>query len=149
MMDSSRDNGTIEIININGDIEASNPAGDIILENIAGSAVVSTVSGKITASFSKTAANSPMMFTSLEGNIELYLPEKTNARVKMRSQNGKLLSDFKIKPVIQPDVTGQGMDHRVIAYEGWTLGMINNGGPEYVISSYNGNIFLKKRRNAL
>lgn len=144
---SSLDNGTIEIINIKGDVEASNPAGDIVLESISGSAVVNTVSGKIVASFSRTAVNSPMVFTSLEGNIELYLPENTNAQVKLRSQNGKLLSDFNIVPLKQTDNKAKGTDYRLIASEGWTVGMINNGGPEYMISTFNGNINLKKNRN--
>jgi hypothetical protein len=143
---NSLDNGTIEIISLNGDIDASNTSGDVILSSITGSAVVSTINGKIRASFLKTGSDTPMMFTSLEGSIEISIPEKTGARLKMRSQNGKLFSDFKIRTMKQQVQSGEG---RLISDEGWTVGTINNGGPEYMISSYNGNIYLRKNTTSL
>lgn len=141
---SSFDNGKIEIINIAGDIEASNPAGDIILDQISGAAVVNSINGKISASFVQVRSDSPMMFTSLEGSIEIYLPEKVNAGVKMRSQYGELFSEFKLKPFAGRNTGKRGVTGNLITTEGWTVGMLNNGGPEYLISTFNGNIRLKK-----
>jgi hypothetical protein len=143
---SSFDNGKIEIINVEGDIEATNPNGDIILENVAGSAVINSVNGNVKAFFSAVKEGSPMMFTSLEGNIELYLPEKINANIKMRSQNGHLYSEFNIKPARHQTEVTKNEKGNVFSLEDWSVGAINKGGFEYILSTFNGNIYLKKSR---
>lgn len=140
----SLDNGNIEIVNINGEIEIENDNGDISLENIAGSAVLSTVYGKITASFREVKPDSPMMFTSFEGDITIILPETVNAGLKLKSDNGEILSDFNIKPVDRRSVVKKVENTLVYSLEDQVIGTINAGGPEYIIRSYNGNIILKK-----
>lgn len=141
---SSFDNGKIEIIRVSGSVEADNPFGDIILDNFSGSAVLNSVNGKIRAIFSAVDPLSPMMFTSLEGNIELYFPEKVNANLKLRSENGDLFTEFTIKPIRRQTEVKKNEQVSVYSLEDWTLGMLNNGGPEYFISTFNGNIYLKK-----
>jgi hypothetical protein len=141
---SSFDNGKIEITRVSGNIEADNPFGDIILDNVAGSAVLNSVNGKIKAIFSSVDPSSPMMFTSLEGNIELYFPEKVNANIKLRSENGDLFSEFGIKPIRRQTEVKKNAGGSVYSLEDWTVGMLNNGGPEYFVSTFNGNIYLKK-----
>jgi DUF4097 and DUF4098 domain-containing protein YvlB len=141
---SSFDNGKIEIIHVSGNVEADNPFGDITLDNVAGSAVLNSVNGKIKAIFNAVDPASPMMFTSLEGNIELYFPEKVNANLKLRSENGDLFSEFNIKPIRRQTEVRKSVQGSVYSLEDWTVGMLNNGGPEYFVSTFNGNIYLKK-----
>jgi hypothetical protein len=143
---SSFDNGKIEIIHVSGSVEADNPFGDIILDNVAGSAVLNSVNGKIKAVFSSVDPASPMMFTSLEGNIELYFPEKVNSNIKLRSENGDLFTEFNIKPILRQTEVKKNAQGSVYSLEDWTVGMLNNGGPEYFVSTFNGNIYLKKYR---
>jgi hypothetical protein len=146
---SSKDNGRIEIVNIEGDIEADNPGGDIILNNVSGSAVLNAINGKIVADFTWVKPGSPLMLTTLEGNIELYLPENTNANIKIRSQNGELFSEFSLKPLPRKTQVKKNEGGNVFSLEDWTMGTINNGGPEYVISTFNGNVYLKKSRSRM
>jgi hypothetical protein len=146
---SSFDNGKIEIIRVSGNVEADNPFGDIILDNVAGSAVLNSVNGKIRAMFSAVDAASPMMFTSLEGNIELYFPEKVNANIKLRSENGDLFTEFNIKPIKRQTEVKKNAGGSVYSLEDWTVGILNNGGPEYFVSTFNGNIYLKKYKTKL
>jgi hypothetical protein len=143
---SSFDNGKIEIIRVSGNVEADNPFGDIILDNVAGSAVLNSVNGKIRAIFSAVDPGSPMMFTSLEGNIELYFPEKVNANIKLRSENGDLFTEFSIRPIRRQTEVKKTEQGSIYSLENWTVGMLNNGGPEYFVSTFNGNIYLKKYR---
>jgi hypothetical protein len=145
----SLDNGTVEILNINGEIEVENASGDISLGNISGSAVLSSVYGKISASFRAVNPGSPMMFTSFEGDITVTLPESVNAGVKLRSENGEIMSDFDIKPVNRQSVVKKVDNTLVYSLEDWITGTINKGGPEYIIKSYNGNIILKKKTDLL
>lgn len=141
----SLDNGNIDIVNIDGEIEIENGNGDISLKNISGSAVLSSVYGKISAGFREVNPASPMMFTSFEGDIEIVFPASTNARLKMKSEKGEILSDFNIKPSNRQSVVKNVENTRIYSLEDWVVGTINGGGPEYIIKSYNGNITIRKR----
>jgi len=141
----SLDNGIVEIFNINGEIEVEDANGDIKLENISGSAVLSSVYGKISAVFREVNPNSPMMFTSFEGDITLTFPTAINARLKMKSEKGEILSDFDIKPVKRQSVVTRVENSRIYSLEDWVVGSINTEGPEYIIKNYNGDIYLRKK----
>lgn len=141
----SVDNGNIDIINIKGVIEIENANGDISLDNISGSAVLSSVYGKISAVFRKVNPDSPMMFTSLEGDISITFPESINAILKIQNEKGEILSDFDIKPVKRQPVIKTVESTRIYSLEDWVVGTVNKGGPEYIFKSYNGNIIIRKR----
>ncbi|MDP4223536.1 MAG: hypothetical protein Q8868_09505 [Bacteroidota bacterium] len=142
----SFDNGTIQVINVNGEIEVENANGNISLENISGSAVLSTVYGKIDATFREVKPDYPMMFTSLEGDISLNLPPQVNAVLKMKTGTGEIYSDFDLVPGKRQPVVKNIENRKVYSLEDWVVDRINSGGPEYIIRSYNGNIFIKKSR---
>lgn len=140
------ENATISVNNISGVIEADNLNGDVVLTNISGSAVVSTIDGNIQASFTEVDYDSPMAFTSIEGDIELKLPELVNATLKMKTQSGEVFSDFEV--VIEKRIAKIKKESQksVISLDEWVLGKINGGGPEYLIKSHNGNILVKKNK---
>ncbi len=142
----SLDNGNVEIVNINGEIEIENANGDITLENIAGSAVLSSVYGKISAVFREVNPDSPMMFTSFEGDIKITFPGSINANLKLKSENGEILSDFDIKPLQRQAVVKNIEDTQIYSLEDWIVGSINAGGPEYIIRTYNGNVYIRKKQ---
>jgi hypothetical protein len=143
----SADNGNIQVININGEIEAENSNGDIILENITGSSVLNTVYGKISASFREVKKDSPMMFTSFEGDISLILPATANALLKMKTGTGEIQTDFDLTPVRRKPVVKNVDNTRIYSLEDWIVNRLNAGGPEYIIRSYNGSITIKKSGN--
>ncbi len=140
----SLDNGNIQIININGEIEVENANGDITLENIAGSSVLSTVYGNIIANFREVKPDSPMMFTSFEGDITLSFPPLVNAMLKMKSGTGEITTDFDFVPVRRQPVVKNVENTRIYSLEDWVVGRVNAGGPEYNIRTYSGNIIIKK-----
>jgi hypothetical protein len=144
----SLDNGTIQVININGDIEADNSNGDVTLENISGSAVLNSVYGKILATFSEVRPDYPMMFTSLEGDISINLPEKVNAVLKMKTGTGEIYSDFDLIPLKRQPVIKNVENTKVYSLEDWVVDKVNSGGPEYVVRSYSGNIYVKKNKRS-
>jgi hypothetical protein len=141
----SLNNGNVEIINLSGDIVIENTNGDIALENISGSAVLSSVYGKISASFREVKPNMPMMLTSFEGDITLTLPVSVNASLRIKSDKGEIMSDFDIVPSRRKPVVTDMESTKVYTLEDLVTGAINSGGPEYVISSYTGNIYIKKK----
>jgi hypothetical protein len=141
----SLDNGSIETVGINGEIEIENTNGDITIENIAGSAVLSSVYGKISASFREVNPVSPMMFTSFEGDITVFFPSTINAKFKMKSEKGEIMSDFDIRQEGRQPVVKNIDNKQVYTLETWVTGSVNSGGPEYIFSSYAGNIILRKK----
>jgi len=140
------DNGKITVYNLTGEMEISNINGDIIVNNLSGSAVLNTVDGHIVVQFIKVTTNTPMAFSTIEGKIDVTLPSDVNALVKMKSDNGDIFSDFSIdlnkrKRKVEKSVNGN--TNRVFLDE-WAYGKINDGGPEFLFKSYDGNIYIRK-----
>ena len=79
---------------IDGDVEVKNMQGEIRLNHLGGGALVETMNGDIFASFRSVEAGRPLSFTSMNGKIELHVPEDARANVRFRTQNGAILTDF-------------------------------------------------------
>jgi hypothetical protein len=135
----SMDNGDIKVMRINGEIEVDNTNGHIFLEGISGSAVLNSVYGNIVAGFKEVTPDAPMMMTTLEGYVELSLPSNISARIKMKSANGKISSEYKLSEQVKNGGTTSD----------WTTVILNGGGPDYILRSYNGSVSLKKKMELL
>ncbi|MFI5336952.1 MAG: DUF3016 domain-containing protein [Opitutales bacterium] len=85
--------GDIVVENIDGDIDVNSMNGEVTLRDIGSSAVVNTMNGEINATY-KTAPTKPVSLSSMNGEVSLWLPADTRANLRMRSQNGTLLTDF-------------------------------------------------------
>ncbi|MFC1564037.1 DUF4097 family beta strand repeat-containing protein [candidate division KSB1 bacterium] len=135
-------NGIISVKNVNGEMEISNINGDIILNDVSGSAVLNTVDGNITASFSEVFQDLPMAFTTIYGNVDLTFPPDINATVKMKSEYGETSCDFAMRIEEKRAARNTGNTRYV---EDWIYGIINEGGAEILIKSFDGDISIKKR----
>lgn len=85
--------GDVVIENFDGDIDVDSMNGEITLKDIVSSAVANTMNGEINASF-KTSPVKPVSFSTMNGEINVRLPAETKANLRLRSQNGSLLTDF-------------------------------------------------------
>ncbi len=142
--------GKVEVTGVNGEIEVENINGSVVLNNVSGSVVASSQNGAITATLDKVAAGKPMSFTSLNGKIDVTLPGDTKAKLRLKTDNGAVYSDFDVKmepdtskPVVEDSRSQNGkyrirMDHSV-------YGSINGGGPEYRFETMNGSIIIHKK----
>jgi DUF4097 and DUF4098 domain-containing protein YvlB len=144
---------SIEVTGVNGDLEIENTNGQIRLTSVSGSVVAHTLNGAVTASLDRVAANKPMSFSSLNGKIDVTLPDDTKARLHMKSDNGSIFSDFVVKldadsnkPVVE-DSRGQGGKYRISVDRNVT-GTINGGGPEFTFQTMNGAILIHKKSAA-
>ncbi len=135
-------NGTIKVKDVSGEMEVSNINGEIILEEVSGSAILNTVDGNITAMFNDVTQDKPMAFTTIYGNVDLQFPAEINAIVKMKSEYGETVSDFALKLEKRRSPQSNSLNRRYL--EDWIYGRINNGGPEILIKSFDGDIFLRK-----
>jgi DUF4097 and DUF4098 domain-containing protein YvlB len=140
----------IEATGVSGDLEIENTNGSITLNNISGSVVAHTLNGKVTVTLDRVTGNKPMSFTSLNGKVEVTMPADTKARLRLKTDNGSIYSDFDVKleadmnkPVVE-DSRSQNGKYK-ISVDRAVTGTINGGGPEYTFQTMNGNILIHKK----
>lgn len=141
--------GDLVVDHVTGDVEINNTNGNATATHISGSAIVHALNGKVVASLDKVTPDKPMSFSSLNGDIDVTLPADVKARIKLKSDNGEIYSDFDVKldssarqPVVEDSRSDRGR-HR-IRFDRATYGTINGGGPEMQLTTFNGNIYIRK-----
>ncbi len=143
----SYNDGDLFVSNIKGEVVADSQNGRITAENISGSLIADTYNGAIRVTFDEIKPDTPMAFSTYNGDIDLTLPASFKGTMKMRTARGDILSGFdftleKSEPETKKDTkTGT---YKVYMDE-WVRGRINGGGPEFMLKNYNGNIYLRKK----
>jgi hypothetical protein len=142
--------GKLEVTGVNGEIDVENMNGSIVLRDVSGNVVAASQNGSITANLEKITAGKPMSFTTLNGKVDVTLPADTKAKLRLKTDNGSVYSDFDVKiepdtskPVVE-DARGQGGKYR-IRMDRSVYGTINGGGPEYRFETMNGSILIHKK----
>jgi hypothetical protein len=92
--------GDITCGGITGDIEIKSLHGEVKLNDITGGAVVDTMNGEITASIRELHQGKALSFTSMNGEVELLVPGSAKANIRLRTQNGTILTDFDEKTLV-------------------------------------------------
>lgn len=139
--------GDLMVSNVQGELALSNYNGEITALNISGSVVASTYNGEIKSTFDKITENTPMSFSTFNGDIDLTFPATLKATLKMKTEQGEIFSGFDINitssgPVPMKD-TQAGVYKVVI--DDWKTGQINGGGPEITMKNYHGDILIRKK----
>jgi len=148
---SATNGGDIIVDHVSGDVEVNNTNGNATATHITGSAVVHALNGKVVVTLDRITPDKPMSFSSLNGDIDVTLPGDIKARVKMKSDNGEIYSDFDVKldaSARQPVVEDQRSEHGKyrVRFDKVVYGMINGGGPEVQFTTFNGNIYIRKAK---
>lgn len=92
--------GEIVVGQVTGDIEIKSLNGEVLLEDVTGGALVETMNGEISARIQTLREGKPISFTSMNGEISLQVPEDAKANVRLRTQNGAILTDFDDKVLV-------------------------------------------------
>jgi hypothetical protein len=142
--------GTLSVDGVDGEIEVENMNGEIRLKDVSGSVIAHSLNGAINASFNRVDPQKPMSFSTMNGKIDVTLPDSTRANLRLKTDNGEILSDFDIK--LDPrshsvNTEGRQADGTYHIRMDKTLrGTINGGGPEYQFTSFNGEILIRKKK---
>jgi hypothetical protein len=147
---STVNNGSIVVEGVEGELEISNVNGQIELNDVSGAVVAHTVNGRVLATLQRLTPGKPMAFTSLNGAVDVTLPQTVKANLKLRTDNGSAFTDFELQMLPQADQTvieesgraGRGR-YRVNVNK-VIYGAVNGGGPEIEMRTFNGNIYLRK-----
>jgi len=86
--------GDIACSHLSGDIEVHSINGSVRLDEVSGGVVVETMNGEISANIRELHDTKPLNFQSTNGEVVIRLPPATKATVRLRTQNGSVLTDF-------------------------------------------------------
>jgi len=140
----------VTVEGVSGEIEVDTGDGPIVLTDVSGPVVADSSDGEIKAVFGKVTPGKPMSFSSMDGDIDITLPSAVKASLKMKTDEGQIFTDFDVQltPSQQKkeeDERKEGGGYRV-AFEKVTLGLINGGGAEIQLTTYDGNIYIRKAK---
>ncbi len=140
-------NGDVTVDRVAGDIEVEALNGSVKLTNISGAALVHSIKGKIEAVFERIPETKAESFSSLNGDIDITLPANAKVNLKSRTDNGGVYSDFDVKLQPLSNVSrGEGSRRGTTRLETGTYGTINGGGADLRITTFNGNIYVRKAK---
>ncbi|MEM8525555.1 MAG: hypothetical protein AAGG68_13020 [Bacteroidota bacterium] len=132
--------------NINGEIEVQSHHGGLVAKSISGSLVANSWHGDLIVTFNKVTPNIPLAFSTYHGNVDITIPSGTKANLKLKSEQGEILTGFDVNLKAQaPTVknTGQGGTYKV-NIDNWVMGTINGGGSEILAKNHDGDIYIRK-----
>ena len=105
--------GDITCTGVSGNLEIKNTSGEITLDDITGGALVETMNGEIHATVRELHDGKPLSFTSMNGEVVLRVPADAKANVRLRTQNGSILTDFDDKVLVtKTEATPRSSAHR-------------------------------------
>ena len=142
--------GDVTVERVDGEIEISSNDGSITLNNISGPVVADSSDGEIKAVFGKVTPGKPMSFSTMDGDIDITLPSDVKASLKLKSEEGKVFTDFDIR--LTPSQQKKEQDERKegggyrVSFEKVSLGLINGGGVEIQLTTYEGDIFIRRAK---
>jgi len=145
-------NGRIGVTGLNGDLDVGSTNSSIDLKDVSGAVSASTVNGTVVVNMTRVTPDKPMSFSTLNGRIDVTIPADTKARLRLKTTNGAIYSDFDVKmepdnskPIVE-DARGQGGKYRIrMDRSNGAYGSINGGGPEYSFQTMNGTILIHKK----
>jgi DUF4097 and DUF4098 domain-containing protein YvlB len=139
--------GILTIQNIQGELELSNYNGEIYAYNISGSVVATSYNGEIKVTFDKVTEGTPMSFSTYNGDVDLTFPATLKSSLKMKTNQGDIFTDFDVAMVKSGPVQKKDEKSGVykVVIDDWVKGDVNGGGPEFMLKTYNGDIFVRKK----
>lgn len=138
--------GTVRVSGINGPINAGNVNGPVTVNDATNCEQIESVNGAILVAFTEAPSHDCGIET-INGDIQLLVPEGAGLDVAMDLSNGRMLSDLPIDPFALParveeTRTGGRYQYRVTQPAGVRLA---GGGPVFNISSMNGDIRISNK----
>jgi hypothetical protein len=92
--------GDVTCSGISGDLDIRSRNGRVSLDDVSGGALVEATNGEIRATIREIHEGRPLSFTSVNGAVSIRLPADAKANVRLRTQNGTILTDFDEKALV-------------------------------------------------
>jgi DUF4097 and DUF4098 domain-containing protein YvlB len=140
--------GSITVTGVSGALEINNVNGPVVVRDASGSVVANTVNGEVTVNFKSVDAKAPMAFSTLNGNVDVTFPADMKSSLKLKTDRGEVYTDYEVAiDKSQPSMKKTQEDHMYkLSVDEWIYGKINGGGPEVMMKTMNGNIYIRKAK---
>lgn len=129
-------NGSLNVEKLNGEVHADLVNGKLRASDLSGEANLATVNGSIEANYASLNNVREIKLKSVNGRVELLLPQAPNADVEASVVNGSISTDFPL--TVKGRFLGKSMS-----------GMLGSGGMHIELSNVNGSIHLGPGRGSL
>ena len=143
--------GDINVEQVEGEIDANNLNGKVTIRNVSGSVVAHSLNGTVLVTLDRIDPSKPMSFSTMNGDIDVTLPGNLKANVLMKTDQGEIYSDFDVKLNAQASVShnesGKQPDGTYhLRFDHALRGTIDGGGPEFQFTSFNGQIYIRRKK---
>jgi DUF4097 and DUF4098 domain-containing protein YvlB len=143
-------NSAVIVEGVEGEVEAHSTNGKVSVTNVVGPVVAHSLNGGIVATITRLTEPKPMSFSTLNGNIDVTLPADIRARMKFKSDNGEVFTDFDVKPETSPKPVVQdnregGRGRYRVSVDRTTYATSNGGGPDISFTTMNGQIYVRRK----
>ena len=141
--------GEINVEGVKGELNVDSMNGKITLTSVSGSVLANTMNGQMTVVMDAVDAGKPLSFSSMNGTIDVTLPANFKSNVKLKTDHGDIYSDFDFQ-MTNNGAVSQKNDSRdgkfKIKIDRTITGTINGGGTDATFKTYNGTIYLRKKK---
>lgn len=138
--------GGIEVTGVDGDHELASVNGGIEARGLSGSVVASTTNGDVTVELLRVAADTPMSFTTWNGDVEVSFPPSFGAQLVMKVGQGEIFSEFEVAvdPLGARMKREDGARGTRLELESEVRARLGGGGPEVRFETFNGDVRIRK-----
>ena len=129
-------NGSLTVQKLTGEINANLVNGKVQASDLTGTADLATVNGGIEANYASLTSVREIKLKSVNGSVDLKLPQSPNAEVEASTVNGSISTDFPLQ--VKGPLVGKNMS-----------GTLGSGGVHIELSNVNGSIHVGPGRGSL
>ena len=129
-------NGSLNVQKISGEIDANLVNGKLRASDLTGEADLATVNGTIDADYTSLNNVRGIKLNSVNGTIDLTLPQSPNAEISASVINGSITTDFPL--TVKGHLIGKSLN-----------GTLGSGGLQIELSNVNGGIHIGPGRSSL
>lgn len=134
--------GSIRVDDIHGELEIQATNGAVEVNGIRNAAAIHAHADDLTATIASTDLPGPLVFSSWAGDVDLSMPADLRANLRWRTNYGDVLTDLdvsNVETVMEREESEDGA-----RLEGFTQGRLNGGGSEVSVTTFAGDIVLRR-----
>ncbi len=129
-------NGALDVQRVSGEVSADLVNGKLRASDLAGTADLATVNGSVEATYTSLTNVRDIKLKSVNGSVNLLLPQSPNAEVSASTVNGSISTDFPL--TVKGHWVGKNMS-----------GTLGSGGVHIELDNVNGSIHVGPGRGSL
>jgi DUF4097 and DUF4098 domain-containing protein YvlB len=129
-------NGALDVQRVSGEVNADLVNGKLRASDLTGTADLATVNGSVTANYTSLNNVREIKLKSVNGSVDLLLPQSPNADVSASTVNGAISTDFPL--TVKGHWVGKNMS-----------GTLGSGGVHIELDNVNGSIHVGPGRGTL